>query len=420
MRILMMTDRFPPEVRSAAHLFHDLAREFQRRQHEVAVITKAPRQYMANGAGRGIGLGWEDVGGVPTLRVRGLPIPGYHPMVRGLDQLTLGWSFGRASGRWSSADVILVYSPPLPLASAGAKYARRFLVPFVLNVQDLYPQTAIDLKLLRNRLAIRFAERLEGLAYQRAERIVVHSPGNREFLIKHKGVPADRVRVIFNWVDTEAIRPGPRENSFRAQHHLTGKFLVSYAGVMGYAQDLGDIIQCAELTRADEEIVYLLVGEGVLERRWKEMAAARGLCNVRFLPMQPKDRYAELLAASDACLIPLDAQLRTPVVPGKLQSIMASGRPAITIVHPSGDTPKLLEESRGGINVLPGQPQALCDAILWLKSYPEAGREMGQRARRFAEDHFAVTRCASAYEELFEELLKQSGADRARNPQRRH
>jgi glycosyltransferase involved in cell wall biosynthesis len=420
MRILMLTDRFPPEIRSAAHLFHELARDLQRRQHEVAVITKAPRQYFANGAGRGTTLGWEDVGGVPTLRVRGFPIPGYHPIVRGLDHLTLGWSFGRASGRWPSADVILVYSPPLPLALAGARYARRFRVPFVLNVQDLYPQTAIDLKLLRNPLAIRLAERMEGLAYHRAARIVVHSPGNRTFLIERKGVPADRVRVIFNWVDTEAIRPGPRENSFRAQHRLAGKFVVSYAGVMGYAQDLSDIIQCAELTRTDEEIVYLLVGEGVLEKRWKEMVAARRLRNVRFLPMQPKAEYTELLAASDVCLVPLDAHLRTPVVPGKLQSIMASGRPAITIVPPEGDTPRLLQESGGGINILPGRPQDLCDELLRLKSRPEVGREMGRRGRRFAEDHFAVTRCAGAYEELFEELLKESGADRMRNPQRRH
>ncbi len=416
----MLTDRFPPEVRSAAHLFYELAREFQRRQHEVAVITKAPRRYVANGDGGSITLGWEDVGGVPTLRVRGFPIPGYHPIVRGLDHLTLGWSFGRACRRWPSADVILVYSPPLPLASAGAKYARRFRVPLVLNVQDLYPQTAIDLKLLRNRLAIRLAEGMEGLAYQRAERIVVHSPGNREFLIKHKGIPGDRVRVIFNWVDTEAIRPSPRENSFRAQHTLTGKFVVSYAGLMGYAQDLGDIIECAELTRNDGDIVYLLVGEGVLEKRWREMVAARELRSVRFLPLQSKGQYAELLAASDVCLVPLHAQLRTPVVPGKLQSIMASGRPAITIVNPSGDTPKLLRESGGGVSVLPGQPQALCEALLWLKSHPEFGREMGERGRRFAEDHFAVTRCGSAYEALFEELLEAGAMDRVGGLQRRN
>lgn len=416
----MLTDRFPPEVRSAAHLFHDLAREFQRRQHEVAVISKAPSQYFANGTGRGRSLGWEDVEGVPTLRVRGFPIAGYHPILRGLDHLTLGWTFGRASERWPSADVILVYSPPLPLASAGARYARRFRVPFVLNVQDLYPQTAIDLKLLRNRLAIQLAERMEGLAYRRAARIVVHSPGNRAFLIERKGIPADRVRVIFNWVDTEAIRPGPRENSFRVQYGLTRKFVVSYAGVMGYAQDLGDVIECAEITRADEEIVYLLVGEGILETQWKEMVAARGLHNVRFLPMQPKERYAELLAASDVCLVPLDAQLRTPVVPGKLQSIMASGRPAITIVDPSGDVPVLLKESGGGVNVPSGQPQALCEELLRLKARPEVAREIGERGRRFAEDHFAVAGCASAYEELFEELLKAKAAGSERNLQGRH
>jgi colanic acid biosynthesis glycosyl transferase WcaI len=412
MRILMLTDRFPPEVRSAAHLFHELAREFQRRQHEVAVITKAPRQYFANGASEGTVLGWENVGGVPTLRVRGFPIPGYHPIVRGLDHLTLGWSVGRAAARWPSADIVLVYSPPLPLASAGARYARRYKVPFVLNVQDLYPQTAIDLKLLRNRLAIRLAEQMESLAYRRAKTIVVHSAGNRAFLIERKGVPSDRIRVIHNWVDTEAIRPGPRENAFRAQHELTGRFVVSYAGVMGYAQDLGDIIKCAELTRGDEEMVYLLVGEGVLEKRWKELVASRELRHVRFLPMQPKAQYAELLAASDVCLVPLDAQLRTPVVPGKLQSIMASGRPAITIVDPSGDTPKLLQDSGGGINILPGQPRKLCDALLQLKNSPEVGVEMGQQGRRFAEKHFAVSRCARAYEDLFEELMKAGSADR--------
>ncbi len=419
MRILMLTDRFPPEVRSAAHLFHELAREFQRRQHEVAVITKATRQYVASGDGEGAGPGWEQVEGVPTLRVRGFPVAGYHPILRGLDHLTLGWSFWRAARHQPKADIILVYSPPLPLASAGAKYARRFRVPFILNVQDLYPQTAIDLKLLRNRLAIGLAERMEGSAYRRAARIVVHSPGNQAFLIERKGVPAGKVRVIYNWVDTEAIRPGSRSNAFRAQHKLGNAFLVTYAGVMGYAQDLSDVIECAELTRVDQDILYLLVGEGVLENRWKAMVADRGLPNVRFLPMQPKAQYAELLAASDVCLVPLDAQLRTPVVPGKLQSIMASGRAAITIVDPSGDTPKLLQESGAGMNVLPGQPRVLCEAILKLKHSPELGVNMGKRGRHFAEERFAVAQCAGAYEDLFAELLNKGAAGGACDQQRR-
>lgn len=412
MRVLMFTDRFPPEIRSSAHLFHDLARELQRRGHDVAVITKAPTHYVANGEARNVTPGWEQVDGVRTLRVRGLPLAGHHPVIRSLDHLALGWSFGRAARQWPKADVVLVYSPPLPLAEAGAKYDGRFGAPFVLNVQDLQPQTAIDLGLLRNRTAIALAERMERRAYERATRIVVHSPGNRTFLLERKGVPGDKVRVIYNWVDTEALRPGPRENGFRADEGLAGKFVVSYAGLMGYAQDLSTAIECAALMETDEAVLFLLVGEGAREGRWRKMVAERGLRNVRFLPMQSKERYANLLAASDVCLVPLDAALRTPVVPGKLQSIMASGRPAITIVDPWGDTPKLIDESGGGINVPPGQPQALAEAIRRLKAKPALGDQMGRLGRAFAEAHFSISRCADAYEDLFIEVLNERSQER--------
>lgn len=405
MRILMFTDRFPPEARSAAHLFYDLARELQRRAHDVAVITKACRQYVVDGDPASVGPGWRDVDGIQTLRVNGFPIAGHHPVMRGLDHLALGWSFARASRQWPKADCVLVYSPPLPLAEAAAIYDCRFGAPFVLNVQDPYPQTAIDLKLLRNWIAIALAERMERRAYERAVRIVVHSPGNRTFLAQRKNVPSEKIRVIYNWVDTEALRPGPRENEFRAEHGLAGKFVVSYAGVMGYAQDLSPVIECAELMKSDEGVLFLLVGEGVLEGRWKKMVADLGLRNVRFLPMQSRERYAVLLAASDVCLVPLDGALRTPVVPGKLQSIMASGRPAITIVDPQGDTPKLVDESGVGINVLPDQPRALAEAIQRLKINPALGEEMGRRGRAFAEANFSIARCADAYEDLFEEAL---------------
>jgi len=407
MRILMFTDRFPPEVRSAAHLFHDLAREFQRRGHEVAVITKAPRRYVANGeTGRAV-AGWEDVDGVRTLRVKGFPLVSLHPIARGLDHMALGWSFWRASRAWPRADVLLVYSPPLPLAEVGARYQRSFGAPAILNVQDVYPQTAIDLGLLRNRAAIAFAERMERRAYERATRIVVHSPGNQKFLQDRKGVPGEKVRVIYNWVDLEALRPGRPENGFRADKGLAGRFVVSYAGLMGYAQDLTDLIECAALLQADANIVFLLVGEGVQEARWKGMVADRALRNVRFLPMQPRERYAQILAASDVCLVPLDAALRTPVVPGKLQSIMASGRPAITIVHPGGDTPKLVDESGGGINVPPGQPHILAEVIRRLKVDPAWRDRMGRRARAFAEAHFSIARCADSYEAIFTEVLRE-------------
>ena len=415
MRILILTEFFPPEVRSAAHLLHDLARELTSRQHEVAVITKVPTRYVPEGAEGAVAPGWGDVGGVRTFRVGRSPLPGRQPVIRGIDHLLIGWRFGRASLQWPGAEVVLAYSPPVPLASAGIKYGLLFDAPLILNVQDLYPQTAIDLGLLRNPMVITFAEGMERRAYERAARIVVHSPGNRSFLVERKNVSFDKVRVIYNWVNTESLRPGPRENSFRMEHGLGAKFVVSYAGLMGYAQDLSTIIECAALMRHDESVMFLLVGEGVLEDRWKTLAADRGLSNVRFLPMQSKDRYAHLLAASDVCLVPLDASLRTPVVPGKLQSIMACGRPSITIVDGEGDTPKLVEESGGGINVRPGDAVSLASTIQHLKNNPGVSQEMGQKARAFAEAHFSLTKCADTYEELFSDILneKQRAGGRA-------
>jgi putative colanic acid biosynthesis glycosyltransferase WcaI len=414
----MFTERFPPELRSAAHLFHELAIELQRRGHEVAVITKTPARYVAGERKGSRDAGWESVDGVTTLRVRGVPFGSQHPIARGLDHLLLGLTFARSSRQWPRADAVLVYSPPLPLAYAAAYYRRCFGAPVVLNVQDLYPQTAIDLGLLRNRVAIFLAERLEATAYREATRIVVHSAGNAAFLTERKGVPAANVRVIYNWVDTAALRPGPKENAFRRDHGLSGKFVVSYAGVMGYAQDLGSVIKCADILRADPEVVFLLAGEGVFEARWKSMAAAQGIPNIRFLPLQPKERYGELLAASDACLVPLDGALKTPVVPGKLQSIMAAGRPAIGISEARGDTPKLLNESGGGIAVAPSAPLALADAIRQLKVDSSLRDTMGIRGRAFAEKHFSIVHGAHRYEAVFNEVIAETRrAQRACGPQ---
>lgn len=414
MRILLLTDRFPPEVRSQAHLFHEFALEFQRRGHEVAVITKVPRGHVAGGAEATVRPGWSGVDGFRKLRVRGFPIPGHHPVLRGLEHLTLGWMFRRACRQVPRPDIILVSSPPLPLALAGAAHMRRCRAPLVLNVQDLYPQTAINLGILKNRFAIRLAERIERRAYCEAVRIVVHSPGNRDFLLAQKGVTAEKVRIIHNWVDTELLRPGPRDNSFSQRYGLTRKFVVSYAGLMGYAQDLSTVLESARRLADHRDVVFLLVGEGALESRWKTVA--NGLDNVRFLPMQPKERYIELLAASDLCLVPLDPSLRTPAVPGKLQSIMACGRPTITITGPESDAPMFVAASGGGVNICPGDSSGLAEAILRLKANPAARMHFEASARAYAEKHFSLQECADRYEELFAEITHERNLPPGKSP----
>ncbi len=174
---------------------------------------------------------------------------------------------------------------------------------------------------------------------------------------------------------------------------------------MGYAQDLTTALEAAELLQNRPEIVFLLVGEGVREEHWKAVVHTKRLGNVRFLPMQPRGSYARLLAASDVCLIPLASDLRTPVVPGKLQSIMASGRPVIATLHPGGDTNRIIEQAHCGYVLEPGNAPGFRDAVLELRTTPGLAERLGANGRAYAEQHFALASSCRAYEQVFEEIL---------------
>jgi len=399
MRILMLTDRFPPEARASGHLFHELGVGLVRRGHEVGVVTRMPGDYVpdgASGAGPAPALARERLDGIDVHRVRGLSALRRAPLMRAVDQFGVGLAFALRAREWPAADVALVYSPPLPLALAGVLNQRWRGVPWVLNLHDLYPQTAIDLGLLRNRFAIRLAEGMEGLAYRQAARIVVPAPRSREILVTRKGVEASKVEVVPNWVDVDGVLPGPRENDFRAAHGLGGRFIVSYAGVMGFAQDLAPLIAAARSLREREDIVFLLVGDGVHLGRWRRLA--EGLGNVRFLPVQPKARYFDLLRASDVCVVPLALELESPAIPGKIQSIMAVARPVLAIVNPRSDAAGLIALSGCGLTVAPGDPDAVAAAILRLRGAPELGAALGASGRRYAAEHFSLDKAVAAYE----------------------
>src|SRR5213595_2707833 len=228
MRILMLTDRFPPEARANAHLFHELATGLVERGHHVGVVTRMPADYVPPDLRAQPAVkAREQVEGIDVIRVRVLTALHRAPFMRALDQLAVGVTFGLAARRWPGADVVLIYSPPLPLVIAGLLYRRFARAPYVLNLHDLYPQTVIDLGLLRNRALIAVARRLERLAYRHAARIVVPAPRSRDVLVAANGNDAEKVCLVPNWVDLDRVVPGPRENEFRRAQGLSGKFVVS-------------------------------------------------------------------------------------------------------------------------------------------------------------------------------------------------
>ncbi len=412
MRILMLSDRYAPEARSAAHLFQDLAEALAKRGHDITVLTKLPKDPLPHV--RGPLAHRETLNGVRIERLTGLFSAHAAILLRALDQFFLAFLFIIRALRGPRPDVVVVYSPPLPLAVAAGVVRRLRGVPVVLNLHDIYPRTAIELGVLKNRVLIGAARVVEGLAYRAANYYSVPAPTSRRYLVETRGIAADRVHLIYNWVDTTKVVPGNRLNAFRARHGWGERFIISYAGVMGYAQDFTSIIAAARALQNDPDFLFVLIGEGTLLERWK--AQAQGLTNLVFLPSLDKGPYLESLQASDICLVPLTADLHSPAIPGKLQNIMAVARPAIAIVPADGDAAWMVQQSDCGLLVSPRDTNALLAAIHRLKSSAVLCEKLGQNGRRFAEENFRLDRCAARFEALlFRATGKQAPADSSPN-----
>jgi glycosyltransferase involved in cell wall biosynthesis len=400
MKILLISAFFPPEVGSAAHLFFELGQALLMQGHEVTVLTGLPRYHVLGGKKtyRQRSVIQENYHGLKVVRVFNLDIPWNKPILRGLDQWVSALVAGLAGGiLLPSFDVALVYSPPLPLALAAWGLARWRRWPIVVNIQDLIPQSVIDLGVLKDPYLIRVFRKLESFVYRRADLVVAHSEGNRQHIIAAGGDP-NKVMLIPNWIDTEAIRPSGRNNDLRASLGLEGNFIVSFAGIMGYSQDLETVLYCADLLRDQNDIAFLLVGDGVEKVKLEEMAKDNNLSNVLFLPMQSKERYAEVLAASDLCLVTLRKEVRTPVVPSKILSIMAAGRPILASLSLEGDAPRLIDEAQCGQCVSPGQPEAMAKAILQIFGSTELRKKMGANGRQYAVEHYSLKKCVKHIE----------------------
>lgn len=405
MRILLITAYFPPDVGSASHLFFELGGAFKKRGHEVEVVTGFPAYHAMGDLSRYERRRWmnERMEGMNVTRIRVPELARDTPLGRGLWQFTCAGAFALAGLRIARPDAALVYSPPLPLGLTALALRLLRGTPHVINVQDLFPQSAIDLGLLRSRPLIRMFERLESLVYRRADAVTVHSDGNRRHVLEHGGPPAT-TEVMHNSVDTGHIRPGPRENELSRELGLDGRFVASFAGIMGRSQDLGVILDAAKRLEDDGRILFLLAGEGVEKERMMAKSGEMGLDNVRWMPMLPRERYPLLLHLSDVCLTTLHADVKTPVVPSKILSAMAAGRPVVASLDLEGDAPRLIEEAGAGYSLPPEDGAALADTLRRLAGDSELCRRLGESGRRYAEKHLSPESVAVRYEGIFDRI----------------
>lgn len=406
MHVLILTHYWPPEIGASSHLTFELGETLVELGNRVTVVTGMPSYNMAKlpERYRGRFTFEEEMAGMRVLRVATGTSHSRSKFRRGLEHLAITPLYlWRALGV-DNVNVVYTVSPPLTMGIAAWLAAKRHGTECCLGVQDLFPQSPIDLGLLKNRHLIRAFEALERAAYRVAGAITVHSDGNKKYILA-KGSAPSRVHSIPNWVDTDAIRPGERNNAFRRELGLPqSDFVVSFAGTMGWSQGLETVVDAARLLAGERNLAFLLVGDGTEREKLGKMSA--DLPQVRFVPMQAKDKYAQVLAASDACLVTLRREVLTPVVPSKLLTIMAAARPVLASMPLGGDAPKIVTEARAGIVCAAGDAPALADAVRLLKRDPKRAATFGQSGREYAIRLFSRPACVRRFEQVMRGIAR--------------
>ncbi len=409
MNLTILCPHFAPDLAPTGEVMTSIAEAWVAEGHRLHVVTALP-WYVRHD----IEPGWEgrlvrheDVPWGRITRVHPFPTDKTNIPARALafGGFTVLSGVVAAVGR-TRPDVVLAMSPPLTLGLAGWLVARARRVPFVFNIQDVFPDVAIEAGVLTGARAIDAAYRLERFTYARADAVTVLSEDLHDNVVAK--LPADaagRVHVIPNFIDTGRIVPGPRENDYRREFGLEGKTVVMYAGNLGFSQPVDLLLDAAVALRDDPSVAFVVNGGG--SARAALVDRARGLDNVTFVGLQPKERLPEVLAAADIHVVLLRSGLARASVPSKLYSILAAARPLVASVDPGTEVANTVEAAGAGLSVRPGDAEALTKALRQLIERPDEARAMGQSGRTFVEQWPSPADIAARYDELFVSLTRQ-------------
>ena len=285
------------------------------------------------------------------------------------------------------SDLTIIVLPPLALGATIAVLARLKGSRTLLHVQDLQPDAAVELGMLKPGVLTRALYALERLNYRIAGAVSTISEGMRRKIIL-KGVPESKTLLFRNWANDSIIRPQSRLTSLRGEWGLQARdFVVLYSGNLGRKQGLESLLDAAALLSDEPRVRFVIVGNGAERLELQAKAESAGLNNVQFRPLEPFERLSELLATADVSIIPQKRAVTDIVLPSKLSNILASGRPVVAASPASSDLALILREGECGILVEPEDAAQMADAIRRLAVDPVLCSHYAANARKYAEAH---------------------------------
>ena len=414
MRILFLTMYYKPDNAATGILMAELAEELAGQGHDVRVVTSMPH-YSTNSIWKEYrGKAWmrERQGKILVQRVWSyVPVNKDRLLPRFFSYLSFTLLSAFAGQLMPRPDVIVTPSPSPPLTNGASAFLLGRLrgVPFISNIQDIYPDVAIRMGVMKNPVVIAAYKKLEKFVYAHSAAITVISEGFRQNLMA-KGVPSDKIEVIPNFIDAAFVAPHPRCNEFSRAQNWDDKFVALFAGNVGMSQGLDTVLEAAALLRHVPNLLFAIVGNGASKPALVEQVKALGLTNVEFLPYQSYDQVPLLYSAADVGLIPLRGGFTNDSVPSKLFTIMGVARPMIAGVDAHSETAQVIAESGCGLRVEPEDARALADSVQVLYKDRNRCAEMGRRGRLHVEAHYTRVSVARQYEAIFEKLMPGSGA----------
>ena len=394
MRILFLSQHFPPESNAPATRLHEHAVRWVRDGHEVMVITSAPHfpegKLHASYTNR-----WhqvENIDGIRVVRVKVYITANEGFLNRVLAHLSFMVSALVAGLFEKRPDVVVATSPPFFCALAGWMLSRVRRLPFVFELRDLWPSSIMAVGAMKRNLVITFLEHLELFLYRRANAVISVTHSFREDLVA-RGIPREKIYVVTNGVDLERYGPTPKDPELNQAFNLQGRFVIGYMGTHGMAHALARVLDAAELLLSRDDIAFFFAGGGAERTNVERLVQLRGLTNVRMIPRQPKEMMPRLWSLCDLSLIPLrNNPLFATVIPSKLFEGMGMGVPALMSL-PEGEATSIVCDTGCGVCVPPENPEALARVITALAGDTNRMKELRRAslvaAPMFSRDHQA-------------------------------
>ena len=411
MKILFITQYFPPEIGAGAIRVNEMCKEWIAQGHHVTVLTGFPNYPTGNVPLEYKRKIWklihkENINGIRIIRTWLYPTHYRGALVRVLNYLSFLISASFTGMFLKKPDIVLATSPPLLVGLAGCWISFIKRVPFIFDVRDLWPESLVIAdEIDQKNLVFNCLKRLSKFLYQHSAKVVVVTDGFKKELMEHYHLQGDQIAIIKNGVDLTFFKPHLDKVEIKKDLGFDQKFVVSYFGSIGISHGVENILECAKQLIKQQEILFLIVGEGARKHVCLKIKDESRLDNVQIWDNQPREKIPELINASDVFLVShINAAVFNTFIPSKMFEGMACQVPLLAAV--AGDAAKIVKASKSGIIVERENPKEMADAIIHLNKNQSYCDDLGSNGLEYVRTHFSRQKLANHYLDIIQSMVK--------------